>query len=187
MSFLPSDDGPPFPDRRARSLRVVGLEIRLDSADELLAVSADEAVLSLARLYVEEMPARRVSDRAWRVMISGSREDGTRVDLGAVCGHVAERLLDTQEVLMAHVDNLDAVRMVQLPLAVAGIVRAVPAADVPGLLTTIFTNGTVDVAHSAQPANPDPALPLLRRLRNITLSARGTARAMIEQGSSTDA
>lgn len=187
MSFFPSDDVPPFPDRRARALRVVGLEVRVDSADELLAASADEAVLSLTRIHAEELPARRASDHAWRVVLSGARGDDTRIDLGAVCGHVAERLLDAPELLVAHLDHADAVRLLRLPVSVAGLARAVPADEVPGLLATIFTNGTVDVAHSAQPANPDPALPLLRRLRTISLSARGTSRAMIEQGSATDA
>jgi hypothetical protein len=187
MNLLPPDHGPPFPDRRARSLRAIGLEIRLDSADELLAATADEMVLALACIHVEEMPARRASDRAWRVVLAGIGEEGTKVDLGAICGHVAERLLHVQELLVAHVDRADTVRLIRLPIGGAGTAHLVAAAQVPALLKTLFSNGTVDVAHSAQPANPDPALPLLRRLRNVTLSARDTARAMVEQGSSTDA
>jgi hypothetical protein len=153
----------------------------------MLAATADETVLTLVRIHVEELPARRASDRAWRVVLTGEIEDGTRVDLGAVCGHVAERLLDARELLVAHVDRADSARLVRLPVRAEDVARMIAADDVPVLLKTIFSNGTVDVAHSAQPANPDPALPLLRRLRNITLSARGPARAMVEHGSSTDA
>lgn len=187
MSFLPPDDVPPIHDRRAPTLRTIGLELRLDAAGLLLAVAAEETVPGLAQMQVEELPARRASDRAWRVALTGTRVDGTRLDLGAVCGHVAERLLDVPEVLAAHVDRADAVRLAWLPVGTGGLARAVPAAEVRLLLATVFSRGTVDVAHSAQPANPDPALPLLRRLRHLALAARRGATATLDQGSAADA
>lgn len=187
MDTTIGDDGFPLGERRAKMLRAVALEIRLNGAGHLLVATAHEAVLGLARARAVEMPARRESDRAWRVTLHGLAADGAAMDLGAICGHVAECVLHADTVLVAHVDHRDAVRLVELPLADGAARREVAGAEVPRLLGALFASGTVDVANSGQPANPDPSIPLLRRLRHIALTARVATASSAAEGSSAHA
>jgi hypothetical protein len=183
MDTTIGDDGFPLGERRAKMLRAVALEIRLNAVGHLLVATAHAAVLGLARARAVELPARRESDRAWRVTLHGLAADGSAMDLGAICGHVAECVLHAKTVLVAHVDHRDAVRLVELPLDDGAARREVSGADVARVLGALFASGTVDVANSAQPANPDPSLPLLRRLRHIALTTRDAAASTSVAGS----
>jgi hypothetical protein len=187
METMRNDEALPLGERRARTLRAIALEIRIDATGALLVATAHDAMLGVARIRATEMPARREADRAWRVNLAGEAADGSMIDLGAVCGHVAETLLHAETLLLAHVDHRDAVRLVALPLGAGGSASELPADAAKRALAARFAAGTVDVANSAQPANPDPTLPLLRRLRMIALAARDAETTPAAEGSSAHA